>query len=530
MTNSSEKNSQHSQLIALGYQHLDKKDFQALAALCGQLASEYANFLATWILLARFGLEAKNFEYAAKAFERALTVDNRDITIKVIQVRLYLLQGNSQQAIQLVAQLRAVDIDSERSLTELAVACYQLKKHAWAKEFYKLAIKLAPTRAELHYSLAAIEQYLGNLEESLICCEKAISFNPDHEEAIFLRSNLAKQTSENNHFEELESFINRQSQNSLARVMGCYAYAKELEDCKLYEQSFKWRSNGAQLYRKRFNYDVNQDIKFMQRIEEVYSSDVFQTNNTSGLGEQAIFIIGLPRTGSTLVERVVTSHSEVENAGELTVFPNLLNTYISQAEQQSAVPSQDLVALTQTFDFLRIGQEYLRLAKAELNKGKYFVDKFPQNALYAGLIRLALPKAKIILVERDPMDVCYAMYKQLFTDIYQFSYDLDELGQYYLAHKKLMQHWKRCLGDSLFTVKYESLVADYPTCSRKLIDFCGLEWQDACDRFESNQQFSATASAAQVRKPLYSSSIGLWKNYRKELMPLERAVGGSFHR
>ena len=142
------------------------------------------------------------------------------------------------------------------------------------------------------------------------------------------------------------------------------------------------------------------------------------------------------------------------------------------------------------------------------------------NSVYAGLIHLALPKAKILMLERHPLDVCYSVYKQLFTDIYQFSYDLEELAEYYYQHQLLMSHWEKVLPGVVKTVKYEDLVNDLDVNARSVIEFCDLEWQDSCLEFHKNQQPTATASASQVRQKVYSSSIGMWKNYRKELQPL----------
>lgn len=509
---------QYNQLLSLGEGLLREENFQQLNSVCSQLANQFPTEHATWLLLAKFGLKINNLDYAGRALEEADKLGDNSVELRLTKALYQLRSGRKKQALDIIDIFKGADSKklSAENLTELAGISYQLNKIDWSKDFYRQAIATSPRNSHLYYNLAAAEQYLGNLEESLANCELALELDPDHHEAIFLRSNLFKQSLASNHIEQLKEFIERQPESSLAKVMGCYALAKELEDCKNYRQSFSWRSKGAALYRKRFQYDVFEDVRFMRRIEEVYKAELF-SHSQAGMerGEQAIFIIGLPRTGSTLVERIITSHSDVESAGELTHFPNLLTKFIQENQQQGLNQGTDYVELTKSFNFEQLGKEYLEMALQNRTTKKRFVDKFPQNALYAGLIHLALPRAKIILVERDPMDVCYAMYKQLFTDIYQFSYDLNELAEYYAAHYSLMTHWKESLSDNLFTIKYEDLIEDYQTNSRRLIEFCDLEWQDQCDDFQSNPHVTATASAAQVRKPLYSSSIGMWRNYQE---------------
>jgi tetratricopeptide (TPR) repeat protein len=524
MTEPSQHLNTFSRLLQKGHHQLVNRDFNNLQVTCTQLAELFPNQLKTWILLARFGLQINQLEYAGRALAEAKKLPKSTLELEIVSANFYLMKGDPSRATAQVNNLRQIEINSAQFLTELAKLSYQLNQISWAKEFFAKALTLNPENSDLYYSLASIEQYFGNLEAALANCELALKFNPDHHEAMFLRSNLSKQTLQSNHFKELDAFIQRQPENSLARVMGCYALAKEYEDCKKFVQSFSWREKGAALYRQSFQYDVAQDVEFLSKIQQVYSSNRFAQSPSYNQGEQAIFILGLPRTGSTLVERIVTSHSEVESAGELTYFPNLLSRYIQQAQNNNSQSAQDFVGLTTSFDFQQLGRDYLELARNANNERRYFVDKFPQNALYAGLIHLALPNAKIILVEREPMDVCYAMYKQLFTNIYQFSYDLDELGDYYIAHHALMTHWKKCLGSNMLTIKYESLIEDYPTNSRKLIEFCDLDWQPQCNQFHENPQISATASAAQVRKPLYSSSVGMWKHYSTELASLKQRL------
>ena len=196
---------------------------------------------------------------------------------------------------------------------------------------------------------------------------------------------------------------------------------------------------------------------------------------------------------------------------------------ISQMQAISTNPNPsrtEMVILSGQLNFKKLGQSYLESTRPLTAHKRHFIDKFPQNSLYVGPIHLALPNASIIFVERHPLDVCYAMYKQLFTEIYQFSYDLEELADYFIAHQKLMEHWQKTLPGIIHVVRYEDLLADAETSARKMLNHCNLDWQPRCLDFQNNKQVTMTASAAQVRQKMYTTSVGMWRNYETQLEPL----------
>jgi hypothetical protein len=196
-------------------------------------------------------------------------------------------------------------------------------------------------------------------------------------------------------------------------------------------------------------------------------------------------------------------------------------TVMLKAKSTARTMSRDeLVGASAELDFAALGDAYLQSTRPLAGHTPHFIDKMPLNFLYIGLIHLALPNANIIHLQRDAMDTCYAIYKQLFVDAYPFSYRLDELAQYYVAYRQLMEHWSAVLPDVVHTMHYEALVADLESESRRLLNFCGLEWQAQCLRFHENREASTTASTAQIRRPIYSSSIGKWRNYEQQLQPV----------
>jgi hypothetical protein len=237
--------------------------------------------------------------------------------------------------------------------------------------------------------------------------------------------------------------------------------------------------------------------------------------------DEAIFVIGLPRSGTTLVESILAAHSEVQAGGELQAFPRACIEAV-QALGGAMVPKLGFVERALEVDPRALGERYIAATRPQTGDRPRFTDKLPLNYLYAGLIRRALPRARIVALVREPMDSCYAMYKALFTGAYPFSYDLDELGRYHAAWQRLMRHWQSVLGDALLVVRYEELVTAQEAVTGRILHHCGLPWQDACLEFRGRSAAVATASAAQVRQPVYRTSIGKWRHYERQLQPLAR--------
>jgi tetratricopeptide (TPR) repeat protein len=498
---------------------INARNFDTASAICRQLFEQWPTQVSSWTTGLRLGLEAKNFEYAHQCLHKAINLQSRSTEVLLLQSRLLLDTNQSTRSYQVLKDISLDSIKTSELSSELGALYYRHKKFKEAKKAYQQSITLDEGSADGYYSLASVEQYLGNFDAALKRCEQAIAIKPDHFESQFLRSNLKKQTASVNNTMQLKVLAERGSPDQVGHSMLCFALAKELEDIRNYSESFYWRKKAGDCYRTTFSFDCNDEVNFLNQIKKVYSKNILE-NISSNKNNEAIFVLGLPRTGSTLIERIITSQDTVKSAGELTYFPNLLSNAIGEAHQGGPVTRQELVKLSTQVAFEKIGAQYLDHTLAERQASQRFVDKFPQNSIYTGLIHMALPKAKIVLVERHPLDACYAIYKQMFTDIYQYSYKLDELADYYIAYYQLMEHWKETLGDVIHVVSYDNLISDSENVIEKLINYCELDWSEQYLDFQNNKQASTTASAVQVRQKLYSSSVGMWRNYHHELAPL----------
>lgn len=491
---------------------------------CLQIIKQYPKFADAWMTKSFIGLQNNKYEKALAAIDMAIKLAPNQAAFKLNKIMLLERVGQLESALSLGAKLIATGIKDKKMIVALAAFFNRHQEFKNVEKCYRKALAMDPDDQQLLLNLATVVLFLGDLEEAETLSTKALRGNELDSEVHFFRSHLRKQSKISNHIDELKRFNNRAFQDPVRKAKAIYALAKELEDCGEYSESFKLREVGAKTYRRTLNYNLNEDLNFVRAIRETYDTQLIRTQlkhqHKRNQSKSPIFVVGLPRSGTTLLERVISSHSKVTAAGELTYFSRLMSAGIEALKLSPSLTRSQMVSSSYQLDFYKLGQEYLNACQ-NLAIGKaHFVDKFPQNALYVGLIHLALPEAKILLLERHPLDVCYSVYKQLFTDAFHFSYDLEELAEYYHEHQLLMSHWQQVLPEVVKTVRYEDLVKELELSAKSVVDFCGLDWEESCLEFHKNKQASTTASASQVRQKVYSSSIGMWKNYKKELQPL----------
>ncbi len=392
--------------------------------------------------------------------------------------------------------------------------------HFEAERSFTRALQAQPRNPAYLYNHATALIALGRLEDAEAAFDEVIELNPADSDACYNRATLRKQTPQRNHVVQLERCLQQLSPTALGDVALGYALAKELEDLGEHRRSFAAIKRAAQARRRQLAYRVEDDVDTMRVIADVFDQNFFTSSHGGHPDSRPLFIVGLPRSGSTLVDRILSSHELVSSRGERSD----LALAVMQVTKPAA-SKHELVRHSAHADLGVLGARYaahLDAAQAEgARAARVQIDKTPSNFLYLGLIAASLPRARIVHVRRRPMDACYAIYKTLFRMAYPYSYALEDLGHYWLAYDALMAHWRAMLpAETLLEIDYEDLVANQEQVSRRLVAHAGLEWQDACLAFERNAQSSLTASAAQVRQPMYRSSVGLWKRYREELAPL----------
>jgi len=384
-------------------------------------------------------------------------------------------------------------------------------------------VELQPSNPDYLYNLAASKTAMGELDEAERLFTEVIRLKPDDYGAWLNRSGLTTQTDQGNHVEQLKYVKTQLKPEDPGQVQVCYALAKELEDLKRYDESFAFLQEGSHQRRQAMQYDVREDETAMASIARCFDEKLLRSTKHGHASERPVFILGLPRSGTTLIDRIISSHSQVSSLGEHDTLPLALMNLTAGATGPADSDINDKIALIEKsakVDFSELGRRYCSGIDGFGNRAARLVDKTPLNFLYLGLIHLALPGAKIIHMRRHPLDSCYAIYKTLFRAGYPFSYSLQEVGRYYIAYRNLMDHWKKTIPGAFLEVDYESVIADQAGQSRRMLDYLGLEWEDACLDFHRQRGPAATASAAQVRQPIYSTSVGLWRNYERQLASL----------
>lgn len=458
-------------------------------------------------------------EAALSHLDGALVASAGNPALKIKKAQLLQQMRRRRDAVALLSEALAQAPDEGGAHWQAGTIASGCNNLPMAVDCYRRAHALIGDQPALMYDLAVAQFFTGDFESAEAMLDALLAIDPQAGHAIYLRSTLRRQDASRNHVPEIEARLAAGFADAAAAAGAGYALAKELEDLGRHEESFESLTRAAAGKRSTVRLDLPTELASMEAICGAYSRDVLAQRTGSSVGEDAIFIVGMPRTGTTLVERLLGRTAQVASAGELLDFGNLLGLMTGQAMRANPglVPAQASLRI----DFEALGLDYLRGAReAAPGHPRMFIDKMPVNFMYCGAIHKALPGAKIIHLVRDPLDTCYAIYKTLFFSAYKFSYDQAELADYYAAYRRCMRHWHAVMPGRILDVRYEELVRDPAGESRRILAWCGLEWsEEVLDASRLEASF-ATASAAQVREPVHSRSIHSSRRHRAGLSVL----------
>ena len=426
---------------------------------------------------------------------------------------------------QVAAEAAAVAGEDGHALWGIGKIYSRCDDPAGALPLYLHAQRALGNHPALLHDLAMARFFTGDIEGAEQELDALLAAAPMTAHALYLRSTLRRQTETRNHVDDLQRRLATGFADATGRATCLFALAKELEDLGQSEASFAALAQASMLKRQNMTYDAAAERASIDSIRAEYTKAVMQADVPGHDEEGAIFIVGMPRTGTTLLERMLGRHSKVESAGELLDFGQLLAA--ASRKSHALHPELTIVEASLEIDFAALGRDYMVSAREAAGGSQVFIDKMPVNYIYCGLIRKALPKARIIHLVRDPMDSCYAIYKTLFNQAYPFSYAFDELADYYVTYHRMMRHWHDVMPGEILDVHYEDLVTDTEAQARRVLAWCGLDWQDAVLSPSHNDTPSTTASAAQVREPVYTSSLGKWRRYEAQLAPLHERLAAA---
>lgn len=388
---------------------------------------------------------------------------------------------------------------------------------------YDRALGIRPGDPQLHAKRGVMHWTLGCFDRAAAEYQAVLARVPGDPGALKALVDLEPQRAGRNRIDDIQAALRNTPADSKASATLHFALAKSYEDMADYEASWRHLAEGNGIERSLFQYDVTADQAMVGRLIESFPE--VEPIVSDSTGESPIFIVGLPRTGTTLLERIVGGHSQVHAAGELATLSEALSIALQRTSRDAALDWPHFAART---DAVCIAREYLSRVRAHRGDRPRFVDKRPTNFLYCPLILRAFPRARIVYLTRHPLATCYAVFKARFAGAYPFAYDLGELGAFYLAYRRLMAHWERILSGRIMGVAYEDLVTDLEPTVRAVLHFLDLPYEAQCLDFHRNPAPTSTASAVQVRQKLYGSSVDQWRHFRPQLTALERqlAAGG----
>ena len=502
-----------------------KGEYKIVHANAMALIRSNVNDPAPYLLLAKLCFDHENYVKARELFEKSVSLAPDNIRVLTYFSQALTQLGEHGEA-RLFADRAAILAPSNAHIADtLGVVYSRLGFHEKAVLCFQQAVSLDVKPANYHYNLAASLQFLGDFEAAKIAYEESLSRAPELYRALASLVSLEKQSAEKNKIDALLASYQHCKKDSDAALYIGHALAKTYEDLGDYSTSFEWlkkAKSGKLTTTNAFSYEG-----VFSAAQEPAISNSKTDKALDKQAESPIFIVGLPRTGTTLVDRILSSHRDVMSGGELNTFAELVKRATST--KSNLVLDAETLSQANTLELHNVGEQYIEATSALRRNAVRFTDKMPLNFFYAKLILKALPNARVIVLRRGAMDSCLSNYRQLLTtqhSYYDYTYSLKATAQFYRQFDQLMGHWRTSLPSNRFMeVQYEDIVFNQQATTEKLLKFCDLEWDDACLRFHENKAPVSTASSVQVRKPLYSGSIGRWKHYGDLLHELKDDLG-----
>lgn len=489
---------------------------KAAQALLQQSPAEPEGYFLLGLAMAEAGQIGKGIPLIEQAIERGPTAEYlAQLSRLLITVRR---DGQAAEAAR-----KALDLGPGDALTNDTIGCVlaRLGDHETSLAPFAAAVEAEPDNLEYRYNLAAACGFTGDVDRARANYEAILAVDPGNARVHYALAILSRQSAGSNHVKRLKGAL-EQARKPADALRIRYALAKELEDIGEADDAFRHLSAANAAYKRASGYDFAQDAAIFDALEQLFSRPHERTSGAGCEDAAPIFIVGMPRTGTTLVDRILSSHAQVESAGELQAMP-LAVKQAARTPSRTVIDPQTIAA-SAACDPRAIGEAYLARAAHHRSHGKpRFTDKLPANFLYVGHIVHALPEARIVCLRRNPMDTVWSNFRNLFATqsaYYAYSYDLLDTARYYARFDRLMALWERLFPGRVLQFGYEALVHDQEAQTRRLLAHCGLDWDPACLSFHENRAAVATPSAAQVRRTLNADGIGRWKTHEQGMAPV----------
>jgi len=482
-------------------------------------------------LLARIGIVRKVFDDAEILLKAVLELAPNYTLARFEYARVLMDRHKHQSAREQLEILLKVDPNDRQYRTLFAATCVGLGEHVKAITLYRGLLIDAPRVAELHLSLAHSLKTLGKRDESIASYYAAATIRSNFGDAYWSLANLKTYRFSDHEIETMRAEEAAPTIPEIDRYHLCLALGKALEDRTQYEESFRYYERGNLLKTTENQYrpeaiELNTRLQIRTGTREFLQS----LSNVGDKSAAPIFIVGLPRAGSTLIEQILASHSQVEGTQELAEIPRIAAQFQGRDSDLANPRYPAILSTLRPDEFQKRGEKYLLDTLAYRSGSPHFIDKMPNNFRHIGLIHLILPNARIIDARREPMACCFSNLKQLFASGQEFTYNIADIARYYRTYLDLMQHWNTVLPGKVLRVLHKDVVDDLESNIHRILDFCGLDFEPTCIDFHKTERSVRTASSEQVRQPIFRDSLDQWKHYQPWLEPLREALGDALTR
>ena len=499
---------------------LNRREFRLAHELCLKILAVQPDHADALFLLGMIAAEHRNFGKALEVIDRAIAIEPRKAEYLAHRGRCLVALQRPREAFEAAEKALALAPHDALTLDTIGVVMTRAGAHAEAIEPFRRAVARDANKPAYHYNLGASLQFIGELNAAEDEYRHALRLDPQFHRAWSSLAQVARAPLTPAEIAALERALEDSALDADAELHLCHALAKQHEDEGRYEAAFRLLERGKRRKAASLGYTFAADRELFEaaaRLPAALSGRRMQGHAS----REPIFIVGMPRTGTTLVERILSSHPSVFSAGELTNFGLVLKR-ATRTLSNRVLDAETLAAAAST-DAAAVGAAYVESTRPRTGNTERFIDKMPLNFFYAPLIQRALPSAKIICLRRNPLDTCLSNYRQLFAtsfSYYNYAYDLLDTGRFYSAFHSLTNLWRDTMPANYLEVRYEDVVDDTEREARRLLAFCELPWDPRCLAFQENAAPVATASSAQVRQPIYRSGIERWRRYEKQIEPL----------
>lgn len=507
--------------------HLYQGQIARAEDICREFLKEHPTNVSAIRMLADIGLRVGAFEDARHLLERCLELAPDFHLARHNYVQLLYRQQRYEPALAELERLLAVEPDNPSFLLLKAAVLVHINEHQPAIDIYEHVLTRFPNQAQAHMSYGHALKTVGRQQDAITAYRTCIAARPELGEAYWSLANLKTFEFRDEEIAAMKAQIATENIDQENFYHLCFALGKALEDRREYQQAFDYYQRGNAARRRSVVWDADENHRDTCRLIEFFTRDFVEAREGQGCPDSdPIFIVGLPRSGSTLLEQILASHSQVEGTAELPNVIAIARRLSGKKRRSDTSRYPDKLAELTPRQLAELGEEYIEGTRIQRTEGSpYFIDKMPNNFTHAGLIHLILPNAKIIDARRHPLSCCFSGFKQLFARGQGFTYNLTEIGRYYRDYIELMDHWDEVLPGHILRVQYEDVVADFETQVRRLLDYCGLPFEEQCLSFYETERAIRTASSEQVRQPLYDEALEQWRNFDPWLDELKTALG-----